>query len=122
MYAAVPRIMPAYVAWTLNVGDTVSPRTAGTARRPSSELGEPEVENFDFALWRDLDVRGLEIAMDDAAIVRGFERVDDLPRNRQGFVDGPERSAFERLAVDQLHDDGSEIAGFLEPYTAAMLG
>ena len=35
-----------------------------------------------------LDIGRLEIAMDDALRVRGFERFGDLPRNRQRVVQG----------------------------------
>ena len=49
-------------------------------------LRETEVEDLDRAVGRELDVRGFQIAMDDAALVRGFERVGDLSRDRQRFV------------------------------------
>ena len=56
-------------------------------------LRQPEVEHLHRAVGPDLDVRGLEIAMDDALLVRGFERVGDLPRDRQRFVDRASRHA-----------------------------
>ncbi len=34
-----------------------------------------------------LDVRGLQIAMDDALLMRGFEGLGDLPRDRQRLVE-----------------------------------
>ena len=46
--------------------------------------------------------------MHDAALVRGFERVGDLARNRQRFVqrNGSLRDAIgERRAVDQFEDE-----------------
>jgi hypothetical protein len=46
------------------------------------ELREPEIENLHHTLRRDLDIRRLEIAMDDARLVGGFERFADLPRDR----------------------------------------
>ena len=47
--------------------------------------------------------------MDDALLVRGFERLRDLPRDRQRFVErksSPSRDPIgERLALDQLQDE-----------------
>ena len=45
--------------------------------------------------------------MDDAGVVRRFQRIDDLPRNRECLVDGhraPRDVNGEVLALDQLHD------------------
>ena len=49
-------------------------------------LGQPEVEDLDLTCGRDLDVRGLEVAVDNAAFVRGAERRGDLPQQGQGSV------------------------------------
>ena len=55
-----------------------------TLRRAfSARLRQPEVEHFDDAVRRDLDVGGLEIAVDDAPFVRGFERARDIARDGQ---------------------------------------
>ena len=48
---------------------------------------EAEVEHLHRAVGAHLDVRGLEIAMDDALLVRRFERFGDLPRDRQRLVE-----------------------------------
>jgi hypothetical protein len=53
--------------------------------------------------------------------VRRFERVDDLPRDGDGLVDG-QRAAFQRLALDQLHDDRSEIAGVFDAVHRGNVG
>ena len=42
------------------------------------ELRQPEVEHFDRAVGRDLDVARLEIAMDDPLLVGGLECGCDL--------------------------------------------
>jgi hypothetical protein len=42
-----------------------------------------EVEDLHDAVRRDLDVGGLQIAMDDASLVRGIERIGDLARDGQ---------------------------------------
>ena len=63
----------------MSVGECARPRE----RRGAVErLREAEVEHLHGAVGPDLDVRGLEIAMHDAALVRGLERVGDLPRDR----------------------------------------
>ena len=71
-------------------------------------LGEPEVQHLHRAVGADFDVRGFQIAMNDPLLVRGFERVRDLLRDRQGFVDR-DRAARdplrEVLALDELHHE-----------------
>ena len=65
MYAAVPRISPA-----CGGVDRQGRRVHGGDARPGSgreRFRESEVEHLDRAVRADLDVRGLEIAMDDAA-------------------------------------------------------
>ena len=64
--------------------------------RRTERLGQPEVEDFHCAVGPDLDVRRLEIAMDDALLVRGFKSFRDLFRDRQRFVDR-DRPAFDAL-------------------------
>ena len=49
-------------------------------------LREPEVEHLHDAVRGQRDVRRLEIPMDDSALVRGVERIGDLPRDRQRFA------------------------------------
>jgi hypothetical protein len=49
-------------------------------------LGQPEVEHFHRAVWTYLDIGGLEIAMNDALLVRGLERLGDLACDRQCLV------------------------------------
>ena len=85
-------------------------------RDPRTRLRQPEVEHLDRAVRRDLDVGRLEIAMDDALLVRGVERVRDLPRDRQRLVERqrPLRHAIgERLAFDQFqHQRVDAVAVF----------
>ena len=63
-------------------------RVHGVARRAdrglgAQRLGEAEVEHLDGAVVADLDVGGLEVAMDDALLVRGLERLGDLAGDGQ---------------------------------------
>ncbi len=47
-------------------------------------LGQPEVQHLHGAVGPHLDVGGLQIAMDDALLVRRLQRLGDLRRDRQG--------------------------------------
>ena len=58
------------------------------ARVASRYLREPKVEHLDNAVWRDLDVGGLQISVDDPFLMRGLEGIGDLSRNRQCFGQG----------------------------------
>ena len=56
--------------------------------------------------------------MDDPLLMRRFERVRDLFRDRQRFVDRdrPARDALRQiLAFDELHREGHEAPAFFEP-------
>ena len=84
-------------------------RRGGRGGRGS--LGEAEIEHLDGAVGAELDVRRFQIAMDDAGLVRGFERLGHLLRDRQRLVDrdGAARDALrEILALDQLHHERAD--------------
>ena len=53
------------------------------AAPPVQRLGEAEVEDLDLAVRGDLDVGGLEVAVDDALLVGLLERLGDLLRDRR---------------------------------------
>ena len=63
-------------------------------------------------------VRGLQIAVDDASLVRRFERVGDLLRDRERLLNW-HRAALqplgERLPFDQFHHEKMAVARFLHP-------
>jgi len=61
-------------------------REIGAARLVAA-FGQPEVEDFDEAVGRDHNIGWLEIAVDDAALVRRVECIDDLPGDRQHLSD-----------------------------------
>ena len=61
-------------------------------------LGEAEVEHLDLAVRRDLDVGGLEVAVDDALLVGFLERLGDLLRDGERLVDRESRPRFSRSA------------------------
>ncbi len=55
--------------------------------------------------------------MNDALLVCGFERLGNLPGDRERLIDGRRalRDAIrQRLALDQLHDQGANAIGRLE--------
>ena len=52
-----------------------------------SAFASPKSSTFTVPSGAHLDVGGLQVAMDDALLVRGFERLGDLPRDRQRFVE-----------------------------------
>ena len=89
----------------VSVGRLVDAR--GRAR-PASELGEAEVEDLDAAVARDEEVLGLQVAVDDALLVRGGQAVRDLDRvvdrlaRRQS---APPDARAQGLALEQLLDD-----------------
>ena len=90
-------------------------------RRVSDRLRQSEVEHFHGAVLAHLDVGRLEIAMDDALLVGGFEGLGDLSCDGQGIVDGdrPVHHAIgERRPLDQLHDERQHAASLLEPVKA----
>ena len=77
-------------------------------RRRSAELGEAEVENLDAAVAGDEEVLGLQVAVDDALLVRRGQAAGDLDRVVDRLARG-QRAARERvaqrLALEQLGDD-----------------
>ncbi len=84
---------------------------------PGQGLGEAEIEDLDLALRGQLHVGRLQVPVNDPLLVRGLERVGDLPRNGEGLVDRDRagRDPFrQRLALHQLQDERSRAARFLE--------
>ena len=66
----------------------------------SIAFASPKSSTFTVPSGRDLDVRGLQVAVDDALLVRGFERLGDLPRDRQRLVER-DRAAARSAARDR---------------------
>ena len=93
------------------VGDVAHARAVG------EHLRDAEVEDLHAALGRDLDVGRLQIAMDDAALVRRLERQRDLMDDRQRLIErqraGDEPHA-ERFARHQLHLDDAALLDLAE--------
>ena len=89
-------------------------REIGDGRVPGHGLRQPVVEDLHAAVGCDLNIGGLQIAMDDAALVRGFECLRDLKREPQRIFNR-QRSALqpfgERVALDQFEHE--ELDGCL---------
>ena len=98
----------------------------GTGRHvrvpPGEKFGEAEIEDFRGAAFHDENVCGLDVAVQDAILVRGIERVGELDAdfhcawNRQG-------AAFEqtvqRLAVEEFHHNEGVALAFLDRVNGA---
>ena len=112
--------IPVIAAGLVNVGDCdgSSGESARAPARVSRELGQPEVEHLHGAVVSHFDVGRLQIAMDDALLVRRFERFGDLPGDRQRFVDRDRsvRNAIgEGRSLDELHDERLHAVRVFEP-------
>jgi hypothetical protein len=87
-------------------------------RRLLERLRDPEIQYFRRAVRPQLDIRGLEIAVDDALVVRRFERLGHLLRDRERLVDR-ERALRdpigERRAIDELDHESFRRGGILDP-------
>jgi len=71
---------------------------------------EPEIEDFDLIVRRQRDVRWLQIAVDDAFVMRGLERVGNLSRDGERVIKGQRpmiaQPIGECVAVDELQHEG----------------
>ena len=76
--------------------------------RTRSQLRHAEVQNLGVASFDHEDVRGLDVAMDDALRMRRVQRVSNLNRQLEQhlcFEPLAVDSMLERLTLQQLHDD-----------------
>ena len=110
-------MMPACViAGVVIVGDCVDV-PPGHAPAGSIALASPKSSTFTVPSVADLDVGRLQIAVDDALLVRRLECLGDLSRDRQRLVDWhrPVGEAIARASpFDQLHDERVATAGRFE--------
>ena len=111
MYAAVPRTIPASVSIA-----RVSLRSV-RARGVRDRLGQAEVEDLHGPVRRELDVGRFQIAVDDAFVMRRFERIGHLPGSGQRLIEGKRTApnpCREVLALDQLHHERADLARLFE--------
>jgi hypothetical protein len=81
-------------------------------------LGQPEVEHLDEVALGELDVRRLQVAVDDSVLVGGLDRLGDLLGNGERLGDrhgAVVEHGIERLAGHVLEDEVSPAIDLLEP-------
>ena len=91
--------------------------TGAAAGRRAHQVRQAEVEHLHVASRGQLHVGGLEIAVNDALLVRRLQRVRDLAGDGQCLVRRQRSSSQpigERRPLDQLHDDGQHVSGPLQ--------
>src|SRR5262245_35106240 len=75
-------------------------------------FGQSEVQNLDLAVRSDLHIRGLQVTMNDAFFVCGFERFADATSNGQCFRSRNRTtpdSLDKRLAFDELEHEKAGV-------------
>ena len=100
--------------FTVMVGDCDRSRLVVS---PHGRLCESEVEHLHNARGRNLDVGRFQIAVNDAVLVRRFERIGDLMPDVQRLADRdrpPGDPLGERVAVDELEDERGRAVHVLE--------
>ena len=108
MYPDLPNLSRVSVT-CCRVGIRSSPRV--------ERFGEAEVEHLHRSVVANLDVRRLQIPMDDSMLMGLLQRLGELPGNRKHVLQrqGAERQPRpEILAFDQLHGDSLDAVCLFE--------
>jgi hypothetical protein len=85
--------------------------SSGLLAADASELCQAEVQHLHGAVGPDFDIARFEVAMNDALLVRGLERVGNLSGDGQGFVQG-QRTLAEPLSQSRsLHQFHHQVIG-----------
>ena len=126
MYMMVPMVAPGLLRTrsSVCVGMADAP---GSVRVSSGAmiLARAEIENFCRAVARAENVGGLDVAMDDAARVRGVERIGDFGGDLQQLLemDRPARDAMlQRLAFEEFHHEEGVALIFADIVDGADVG
>ena len=88
-------------------------------------FGEAKIQNLGRSVGRDLDICGLQVAVDDTFVVSRFEPLGDGGEKRDRVLDrhGTALEALrQRLTVDELHDQERLSLGVLEPMERGDIG
>ena len=88
-------------------------------------LRQAEVQDLHRAVGTHLDVRGFQIAMDDALLMRGFESLGDLLRDWQRLVDWDRalcKALRQVVTFDQFHHEGVQAGRLLEAVNRGDVG
>jgi hypothetical protein len=94
-----------------------SGESATTTGHGFEGLRQTEVQHLHHAIGPHFHVGGLEIAMHNPQLVRRFDRLGDLRRDRQRVVDRNRslRDAIrQRRPLNQLHDEGRGAVALLQ--------
>jgi hypothetical protein len=89
------------------------------------QLRQSEIEHLHGAIRPHLDIRRLEVAMDDRLLVRRLERLPNLPCDRQRLVerDCALRDAVsQRRSLDEFHHERRHTRCALQPVDVRDLG
>ncbi len=89
----------------------------GEVRRLAGAAGQPEIGQHRAAVGMDEDVGGLEVAVDDAGVMRVLQAISDLAQispRRQGVEWAPVQDVAQRAAADQRHREVRHAIGKLE--------
>ena len=78
---------PVISAGDVIVGDSDSREEPVADADGSASLANPKSNTLDCAVVADLDVRGLQVAVNDPLVVRGFQRFGNLFRNGKRLID-----------------------------------
>jgi hypothetical protein len=81
-------------------------------------LHQTEVQYLGFAFRRQLHIGGFQVAVNDALLVRCFQRFGDLLRNGEGFFNRDRTLSLDairqRLAGNQLHHEVGCVVGIFD--------
>ena len=111
------RLVRCHVLRTCRTGTCSTHRRTSHASHCRTQFREAEVEHLDAAVGGDHDVGRLEIAVDDALVVRGGQCVGDRERDRHQAFTGQTavgNQSIERLTLDQLHREEVDAVRFLD--------
>ena len=114
------------IAGLTSVGDIVAFGRFGEFDAFGSlNFARPKSRTFTDTGWCDLDVGRLEIAMDDALLVRRFEGVGDLPRDGERVVHRQRLAAMRSASVSPSTSSitsARTVPLSSRPWIAAMCG
>ena len=107
---------PAAVARAVSVGECeIDGRRPDHS--PSNAFARPKSRSLTLPSSDTTDVRGLEVAMDDALLVGRLQRLGDLARQRKSLFEWkrPRRDLpVEAFALGELHDEEVPPGDFFE--------
>jgi hypothetical protein len=116
--------MPACViAGVVIVGDLDA--LADGASIGSIAFARPKVEDLDRAVGPYLDIRGLQIAVNDPLLVSGLQRLRNLLRDRQGFIEWNRAASYalrEVIAFDEFHHERGSALTLFESVDGCDIG